>query len=497
VALVLAVPALAPAGAPAAWPPREPYGAAGRWIVDADGRVLVPHGLNLTDKRPPYLPQARGWSPEVARWMRRQGFTAIRLGWILKGLAPVRGEVDERYLDGVERAVRIATDAGLLVLVDLHQDYFNERTGGEGFPDWMTPLAGPPPKPWNLAFDTFWATRGWHDATASAWERVARRLARVPGILGHDLLNEPYPGGEEGACARYEGCPRFDDEVLDPFFATVGAGARRGDPARLVFAEPHVIFNAGAASSVDAPASGASGFSFHAYCEEGPGLPPCAERRGRAFDNAEAVARRTGMALLMTEFGATDDLAEIDRVARLADERMVPWMAWALWNHDPFAARPHEGLLRDLDRGVGPANVKQGKLEVLARPHPRAVAGTPLAWSWDRVARVFEARWSPAGVRGPVTPGALTEVELPPVAFPRGWRATVRGGAVVPGGDALRVRATGTGEVRLRVQDAGPGPQLARHRAARQARRSAGRAARRALARASLRRGGGALVPRR
>jgi endoglycosylceramidase len=422
------------AGSPGSpgWPPAEPLRAAGRWIVDADGRVLVPRGLNIVDKRPPYLPTARGWRPEVARWMRRQGFDAVRLGWILRGLAPVRGSVEEAYLDGLERAVRIATDAGLLVLVDLHQDYFHERTGGEGFPDWMAPVAGPPPRPDALAFDLFWATPGWQDAVGSAWERVARRLAGMPGILGYDLLNEPFPGSREQACARVEGCRDFDETVLDPFFARAAAGARRGDPRRMVWVEPHVIFNSGAASWVRAPAGrGASGFSFHVYCRETfPGQAPCAVRRPLAFDHAEDVAGRTGMALLLSEFGATDDARELDVMAREADARMLPWLEWALWNHDPFAARPHEGLLRDLDGGLGPGNVKAEKLALLARPHPRAVAGTPLGWTWNPAARVLEVRWRPAPVPGAprLARDAATEVVLPAVAYPAGWTARVSGG---------------------------------------------------------------------
>ncbi|WP_205699001.1 hypothetical protein [Conexibacter sp. SYSU D00693] len=121
VACLLAAALVQSASASATWPPAT-VGTAGPWIVDGEGRAVVVRGLNLVDKRPPYLPSARGWRPEVARWLRRQGFTVVRLGWIHKGLEAVRGRYDLSYLQRFVDDVRVATDAGLLVLVDLHQE---------------------------------------------------------------------------------------------------------------------------------------------------------------------------------------------------------------------------------------------------------------------------------------------------------------------------------------------------------------------------------------
>lgn len=454
----------APAAAQAAWPPREPLTTAGRWVVDADGRVVVVRGMNLIDKRPPYLAGARGWRPEMARWLRRQGFTAVRLGWIHKGFEPVRGEHRTDYLERFAADVRVATDAGLLVLVDLHQDYFNEATGGEGFPDWMVTAPGVPPRPDRLAFDLFWAdVGGVQGAVAEAWRRVATRLRGEPGLLGYDLLNEPYPGTLDQHCAQARGCRGWDELVLDRFHRRVAQQVRAADPARPVWVEPHVIFNQGVPSHVRHPVPGsAAGFSFHVYCSELPefvAAPGCTTRRPQAFDNAEAVSRRTGMALLLTEFGATDRGDVLEPMVEEADRRSLGWLHWALWNHDPFAARPHEGVVRDLAAPPEGENVKADKLAVLARPAPRAIAGTPRGWTWSADRRELVVRWSPApadGARG-LTPGARTEVVLPPTAFPGGWRATVRGGRVHGAADGAGRLAPGAAEADVVEVEADPG----------------------------------------
>src|SRR5206468_10218462 len=127
----------------------------------------------------------------------------------------------------------------------------------------------------------------------------------------------------------------------------------------------------------------------------------CARQEQRVFDLAERHSRRTGAALLLSEFGATDDLRKLSQSVELADRNMASWQYWAYFGRDPCCERPEEGLLRDVGDPPAGANVKQDKLDVLARPYPRAVAGTPLRWSFDRQERSFELAYvprPPAGV---------------------------------------------------------------------------------------------------
>jgi endoglycosylceramidase len=71
------------------------------------------------------------------------------------------------------------------------------------------------------------------------------------------------------------------------------------------------------------------------------------------------------------------------------------------------------------------------------------VAGTPQAWSYDPATKTLTARWSPAraGTSGSFGPGSVTEIAVPPVAYPSGYHADVQGGSVVsdPGAPVLQV----------------------------------------------------------
>lgn len=381
-------------------------GRAGRWLVDPAGRVVVLHGLNMVAKRPPYLPSRMGFDATDARWLREQGFTTVRLGLIATGIQPAPGAYDEAYLNDIAGTIRELDAAGLAVLVDLHQDYYTESTGGEGFPGWMVHkrqglpgLAGG--RGDAAPFDGLWATDdGVQDSIGDIWAHVAGRLRSVPGILGYDLFNEPYPGSRADECAGPAGCRSFDEQVLTPFYRRLIAGVRSADPRRLVFVEPGVSFNQGVASWLGDLGDDRTGFSFHVYCSPAANAASCVVRTPQAFTNAERQSRvGRGSALLLTEFGATDDLSRLRSVLDEADRAMVGWQQWAYFNEDPFAARPHEGLVRSLDRPAA-ETVKREKLAVLARPAPVLIAGTPLGWRWDEGAGRLEVRWSTTAVPG-------------------------------------------------------------------------------------------------
>ena len=101
-------------------------------------------------------------------------------------------------------------------------------------------------------------------------------------------------------------------------------------------------------------------------------------------------------------------------------------------------------------------NLKQAKLDVLARPYPRAVAGTPVSYAFhaDTAERLFEFDYeADPAIR------ARTEVFVPLRQYPSGYEAVVSGPARLvskPGARVLRIRAAAAGAVHLEVRRAAP-----------------------------------------
>ncbi len=475
--------ALAPAAAAA---PIGPIGQSGRWMTDSKGRVVILHGVNMVYKRKPYTPSTSGFGVDDARFLAHEGLNNVRLGVIYAGVEPRPGQYDDGYLANIASTVRTLADNGVFTMLDFHQDLYNERFQGEGFPDWAVQDDGLPAQPQtgfpgnyiaqpalNRAFQHFWDNDagpggvGLQDRYAAAWRHVAERFRSQPALLGYDLFNEPWPGPQWPTCANTEGCPVFDAQLTEMSRRATSA-IHQVDPRHIAWYEPNVIFNDGAKTSHGDTGPNA-GMSFHIYClAEGntPGRSPldpaqqggCSTAEELPFQNADAQSAKTGDTLMLTEFGATDDLDQIERIVEGAEKHMVSWQYWHYCQcADPTTSGvgPTQALVLDPSKPPSGANLKSDKLKVLARPYPQAVSGTPRHYDFDSDKRTFALDYSTARVGGGRL-GATTDTQvfLPARRYPGGYDVSVLGGEPVsaPNDQALRIRTcTGRTEVKVRI----------------------------------------------
>src|SRR5688500_6758051 len=140
-AIVLGGAATAPAS------PTPPLDHAGRFLTDAQGRAVFMHGVNMVYKRPPYHPAAVGFGDDDAAFLRAQGFNTVRVGVIYKAVEPSPGVYDDAYLDRIAQTVDVLARHGIFSMLDFHQDLYNERFFGEGWPDWAVQDDGLPNQP--------------------------------------------------------------------------------------------------------------------------------------------------------------------------------------------------------------------------------------------------------------------------------------------------------------------------------------------------------------
>ena len=127
-----------PPSAPLPNPAAPPLRHEGRWLVDGTGRTVLLHGLNAVWKRAPYVAPdtAAGFTAKDADFLVANGFNAVRLGVLFAGVMPQPGVINTAYLDNVDRIVKLLAARHIYVLLDFHQDDYNEKFTGEGFPAW-------------------------------------------------------------------------------------------------------------------------------------------------------------------------------------------------------------------------------------------------------------------------------------------------------------------------------------------------------------------------
>jgi endoglycosylceramidase len=301
---------------------------------------------------------------------------------------------------------------------------------------------------------------------------AANAITMISGSTGYDLLNEPFPGSSWPRGFWPRGDPRFD-RILTRFHRKCLEAIRQVEPRRLVFYEPTYMFGAGVDTHHGDLQDQAVGFSFHAYAfVAAPGVPtipgPLQDWLGRRQERrilrlAELQAESSNAALLLSEWGGMDSTRAVRRMADLADEAMLSWQHWSYASCDIPQESPEWGLVGDLHLAPRDLNVKWERLAAMARPFPRAVAGSPVGWSFDESSRdwTFAYRaWTAAESQGRcrTTEVLHTEISVPMLRYPRGYEMDVSGAAVVsePNTSVVELAAEPGRHVKVRISPARP-----------------------------------------
>ena len=453
-------------------PPVPLVGHSGRWLIDAQGRVLIVHGLNVVNKLAPYTAQAWGFGDDDAAFLQANGFNAVRLGVLWEAVEPQAGAYDASYVAQIRQTEQMLASHGIYTLLDWHQDEYNEIFGGEGLPAWavdtggLSPASPHDPFPneytddpaekaaWgNLYQDTPGpGAVGLEERLAAAEAYVAGQFAGDPWVLGYDVINEPSAGSASE--------PAADTSEIGPLEEKLMQSIRAVDAQHIVFYEPTTTFALNGGIALPAFGDPSAGISFHDYCFE-PGTmaePVYALLCGGVLSSSQTLALSHASsgsdAVLMTEFGSATPYA-VQMVADDADENMVPWLNWAYCGcgNPTTAIDPtKEGIVTDPSQPLTGSNVNTAALAVLERPYPQAVAGTPTSWSYDATTGAFSLAYATTPPPGAtLAPGATTVVFVPATQYPNGYTVTVTGGAVA---------GTGTQSVSIAANSGAPSVTL-------------------------------------
>jgi len=397
-------------------PSTRPLWSDGTHLRDAEGRIALLRGVNarvegvfdvtFDDGREPLEPIPALTIADCTR-MRELGFDLLRLPINWSGIEPVRGQYDDAYLARVDAAIACAADAGMLVLVDLHQDAYSKEIGEDGAPRWAilpapTELLGGPLTDLGsrrlsgqvqAAFRTFFAqddTSGLQVAYGDMLAHVATRWADEPAVIGFELFNEPDTGTAE----------------VDAFHARVSERVRAAAPEKLVLFEPPALRNFTdfvPKTRAPFPLDGAV-YAPHVYTyvfqpDQGAFERATPDDLEPSVRGAREEAEAWGTPLLIGEFGVApvDDPVHtqwMQTEAQLHDRYLASSVFW-LWKE---ASQGSWGLF-DHDVTTGAWTERPHVVAWVSRVHVARIAGTPAS---------VESTASGDAIRVELQPGTAT-----------------------------------------------------------------------------------------
>lgn len=415
------------AGPPPAWQVRDGF------IRDTDGRAVILRGVNLSGRHK-YAPwfdfhQAADFQRVRAEW----GMNSVRFLVEWAALEPQPDAFDDAYVEQVRQRLDWAQQAGLLVVLDMHQDVYGEGFGHNGAPRWTCEEQHyqdfQPQPQWFLeyldpnvvaCFDKLWTDAALQDHFVRAWGTVAQAFADHPAVVGFDVLNEPFMGSFS--------LDAFEPQALQPLYEAVITEVRIHAPDWLAFVEPMNLRNLGQPTRLTPfPFDGVvyAPHSYDASAEQGQGFDPA--RRDAIAQNVALLAqeaRALGAALWVGEYGGVASHAGIGEYMDAQHDAVAAvWGGSAYWHYGQ-------------DNGYGmldpDGNEKPALMDVLVRPWPERVDGTPMRWAYDEGTRTLTVEWTAAGQ-------APTLLSVPPRVYPQGftvqctgciWSATADGVAL-------------------------------------------------------------------
>ncbi len=440
-----------------------PLRIAGRHFVDATGRVVILRGVNLSgdSKVPPFSTSA---GPADLDLLRDLGFNVIRLLFLWEAFEPVPGVYNEAYLSELQAVAAAARERGISTIIDFHQDGFSRhasRGAGDGFPHWAVsprgrlskPDNGPGCKNWAIlmatdptthkSFADFFSDRhGVRTRYLAMAGLVAATFADEPGVIGYDLLNEPW--GDE----RTE---------LAPLYRDAARVIHDAHPSAILFLEGHLSTNCGIQTRLPRPDYGPVAYAPHYYR---PITVVLGRWHGatigmnRAFTNMTETARNWDAPLFLGEFGvAAESVNAGDYISAVYDRLDACLASGAHWNYTPrWNAVTKDGWNTEDFNIIDPTGSLRPNFR--PRPYPRLTAGTPCRFRYeDRgpscTPRRLEFDWCHNPELGE------TEIFLPNVLFPAGTIVEALEGGVSWQRDPIRqvlaCRATTPMTIHLRV----------------------------------------------
>jgi endoglycosylceramidase len=429
-------------------PPAAPtWSTDGGFIRDPQGRAVILRGANVSgrNKFPPFF-DFQG-PADYARMRDAWGMNTVRFLVTWAALEPMRDSYDDAYIAEVVRRVKEASDAGLVVFIDMHQDLYGLGfLGGDGAPAWTCAQshydAYMPIEPWffnyvnpdmTACYDGFWSSRDDLQAhLVTAWSKLADALKDVDGFVGFDPLNEPYWGSTQ--------FDAFEVNRLHPFYERVIAAVRMAKPSALAFIEPASSRNLGLASHLPAFSEPGIVYAPHEYdpnAEGGNGFDPThREDIMMNVQGLKAEANTLGAPLVLGEYGGMSNTPGIfdymDSVYDAAAAQLGGAVYWDFGMNDSYALLAADG------------GEKPDLWAAVMRPYPERTAGEPLAFSFDADGGTFHFSWKPdTAVTAP------TFVRVPPITWPNGYSVSCTGCTAEKTDGGVLVTATSADEAEL------------------------------------------------
>lgn len=346
-----------------------------KYFKDQYGRLLFYRGVNVCNSSKWEMGNLPWHTKEDYMKLKEHGFNLVRFLIYWEAIEPTKGTYNTTYISKVKEHIQILNELGIQVLIDIHQDLYNKKFTGNGFPDWTLPEKEYPFKPqkdWYMnylqkavreSYNNFWKRGDLKSCYIKMLDFVESQFRSEPNVIGIDVMNEPFP--------TLPLLFSFERGTLSDFYEHITLHSEDQKYKVPLFFEPGIWTSSGIPTDL----TEALKISYipHHY-------PPFAHHKGNfnwfnrllmtlTIRSKAREAQKATSPYIMGEFGMAvavkNRLKGIKHFMQLADRYHMSWVWWSYDKEENSA----QGML---DNKGNPNDV----METLTRAYPQKIAGS-------------------------------------------------------------------------------------------------------------------------
>lgn len=392
-----------------------------QYIRDSDGRIVIYHGVNISNYQKNSMDYMPWQSKEELKRLNDWGFNLARFLIFWEALEPNKGVYNDAYMKRVVGRIKYLQQIGVDVVVDFHQDLYSKKFGGDGFPSWSVNSCGAvfnKREPWHMnyleqavinSFQYFWGSKELQRSYIDAVKYVLGYVDTLKNVVGIDIINEPYSGM----------LLNFERDYLSSFYTDVRDMMSSNGYKTKMFFEPRIETSTGLPTHLRFKPVNAV-YSPHYYDPLRSLNTAYTEINSQILRasilNKVSEAQQFKCPLIFGEFGMSSKvdgyLSYITDFLDITDEYCA---GWAYWSYDYVAYNDNYGLIEN-------GGEETPVVEKLVRVYPQRIAGKdPLYRIRDNV---FSLSYKPLNLKAPTVifiPERLDSVQISVNGQPKFW----------------------------------------------------------------------------
>lgn len=312
------------------------------YFKDKMTRIVFYHGVNISNYQKHSKNRMPWHSDEEIKKLKEWGFNLVRFLVFWEELEKNENSYDYDYIEDIKKFLKKLSDAGIDVIIDIHQDLYAQRFGGNGFPEWTVDgkyKGFKNKKPWYLnylnrsvrrSYSRFWKSTYLKRKYQQVVIFLKNQFDQCENVIGIDVMNEPFP--------TLPFIFGFEENTLHDFYKDLSSHYYTPQKSIPIFYEPMICNSSGIPTFLEKFTNMPAVYIPHYYdlwCHFGKPYKKFNKwLMKRALQIKASEAQKFNSPFIIGEFGIPASQHELEYIQDFTQHMEDLHGSWIWWSYD-------------------------------------------------------------------------------------------------------------------------------------------------------------------